>query len=225
MKVCVATLCSADCSQISAVTEPNKAAYCERHGYELLIKREGFTGDSDHGHHRFAFERFKFFIECLVDHDAVLGCGADVIITNPAITLESLMEGRKPFIIAKDAIGFQTDVMLMRKEPYVIALLSTIVECQEQYWGSPYLDQTAMAEIGPMFNRTVQVVPQRLINAYDYRTLTEWYRVHENYRLAKDCDGNDGQWHPGDFIFHCPGLSHDRKIEVLKAYLGVVNNL
>lgn len=222
MKICVATLCSPDCAALGAVTEPNKNDYCQRHGYDFLVRREGFIGDPKHGHHRFVFERFRFFRDCLQSYDAVLGCGADVAITNPAVKLEDLMEWRKPFIIAKDALGLQTDVMLMRNRPDVISLLSAVVAAENRYWNAPYLDQSALTDIAPLYADTIEVVPQRLINAYDYNTLTAWHSVHQNYWLAKDADGNDGQWQPGDFILHCPGLPMERKLQVLREH---VNNL
>ena len=223
MKFCVATLYSPDCSALAAVSNPNKRQYCSRHGYDLKLKTDGFDSRySRFGWHYLAFERFRFFRECLNEFGLVLGCGADVLITNPSLRLEDIMEGRKPFVIAKDAIGFQTDVILVRRHPRSLELLDALLDSAPAYINAPFVDQTAFADLYPRFADAVEAVPQRVLNSFDYGTLSAWHTVHPNYRLAVDADGNDGQWQPGDFIFHCPGLPMHSKVAVLKDHLKMI---
>lgn len=208
MNCCVATLCSPAHAPIGAITHPNKQAYCDRHGYHFKVKSDGFQS-------HIAFERFRFFLDCLRECDLVLGCGADVIITNPEITLESLAEGRRPFLICKDANGYQSDVILARNHPDAIAFLEKIVGCEAQYVGAPQVDQTALEDFCPTC-QAVQVMPQRFMNSFDYTVL---YHLGGRYAIARDADMNDGQWHPGDFILHTPGLFADQKMALLRKHL------
>lgn len=218
MNIAVATLSSPECFPLHDITAPEKRAYCERHGYKFEVKSGDFK-IVDHccGWHKYVFERWRWLAELLKGYDAVFFCGTDVLITNQTIRLEDLMEGRKPFIISQDAQMPNSDVMLVRNNPRAIELIELVAASHERHCNSAYLDQTAFQELMPTFEDVIEILPQRLMNAYDYGMMGFWYAVHDNYRLAIDKDGNDGQWKPGDFIFHCPGIPYDQRAAAIRS--------
>lgn len=217
MNIKVATLYSPDCADLAAITNPVKQAYCNRHGYYFATKTDGFKiVEPICGWHRYVFERWRWFAEVLSECDAVFCCGTDVLITNPSITLESIMDGRKPFLISQDAQMPNSDVMLIRRDSRCLHLMDGVANCHSSHHNAPYLDQTAFQELLPRYQDTVEVLPQRVMNSYDYNLMSCWHPIHENYRLAVDIEGNDGQWQPGDFIFHCPGIPYDQRMAAIK---------
>jgi hypothetical protein len=219
MKIALATLCSPELAELGKLTHPNKGFYCGLHGYEYLTKLGDFLTDSpESGFHHLIFERWRWFGEMLPKFDWLLCCGVDVLITNPNITIESIVEGRKPFLICKDANGFNSDVILVKSDSECLNLMADIADSRPQFSRAPELDQSAMRSIFPKYPRTIEVLPQRVMNAYDYSSLFRYYG-NPNYAKGIDADGNDGKWQPGDFIFHCPGLSQEEKIPLLKEKL------
>lgn len=225
MNIGLATICSPEVEAIGAVTNPNKVQYCKRHGYEFIVKTDGFVlNNPECGFHHLIFERWRWFAEILPKVDWLLCCGADVLITNMGIRIEDLVEGRNPFLICKDANGFNSDVVLVRNCWPCLDLLKDLAESRKEFSRTPELDQSAMRKILPRYANSVEVLPQRVMNAYDYTTLHEWYQrtCNVNYAKGLDADGNDGKWQPGDFIFHCPGISQSDKVRVLREKLKYV---
>jgi hypothetical protein len=61
----------------------------------------------------------------------------------------------------------------------------------------------------------LKIVPQRLINSYDY----DQYPGSIPHVFKKDIFGNDGQWQLGDFLIQWPGIPNDRRIPLAQQML------
>ena len=218
MKIRLATITSKDVRKLASITNPNKQAYCALYNYEYVTKADAFAfKQKECGWHALAFERFYFFSSVLATCDVLLACGADVLITNPNIKLESFTD-RKPFLITKDAIGFQTDVMILRNHPRVFQLLNKLFDARTTHCKAPYLDQTALEDFAAEYSDVIEILPQRAINSFDYANMVRWHGVNENYKLGRDVFGNDGQWKSDDFIFHAAGYTFREKRKLLRKY-------
>lgn len=226
MLVKVATLCSWDCRKLGKITNPNKQQYCDSYGYKYALKTTGIFKSIKRlnklGWHYPVFERWRYFLSVLETCDAVFCLGADVLITNHNIKLENILNKNKSFIICADAVGLQTDVMLIKNTLKTKKLIKELLEIQDKFSNYNFLDQTALESLVPKYSNIVSILPQRAMNSFDYTTLKSWYGTNPNYEKAIDINGSDGQWKMGDFILHTPGLPIDKKIEILKSYLPLV---
>lgn len=214
MRFCVATVCSNTYADICAVTTPNKNEYARRHGYDCIIKYESVP------YPQVFFRRLRWFLELLESkrYDWVFCCGGDVIFTNLTIPLTAIVGPDDHFIIAKDALTYQSDVFIVRASEKGTAFMRAWADSEPQFCKSEMYDQDAFAVLHPQFMDTIRVVPQRVLQGYDYDLYTN---LGGNYAKALDANGNDGQWKPGDFAFHVPAHM-DRKIAILKEKLNHV---
>jgi hypothetical protein len=223
MKVKLLTLCSDDCRELGDLTGRIKKEFAERHGYEFVEKKHDWKlSIPSLGHHHLVFERWLFLFEELQSSDVCLMTGADVLFTNHTITVESLMKDRKPFIIAKDALGFQSDVIIATKTDKTLELIKSVYNSYTTHRDAPFLDQSAFADHYKNFEQVIEVVPQRLINSFHYWTLKAWFSVHDNYAKGIDESGNDGQWRVGDFALHLPGISFAERISLVKSHIPLI---
>lgn len=223
MNIKVATLCSFVCRDIGKVTEPITREYCARHGYTFETKKHWFKQFSLRcgTHHFLAFERWRWFAEVLETCDMLFAIGSDVLITNHTTKLEDIAQERRSFICAKDAQGFNSDVLLVRNNPATLTLMRHVASLQSEFAKAPdnILDQGAFDSIAPNYTNEIHYVPQRLVNAYEYK---HYAHLGGRYAQALDAEGNDGQWQRGDFVLHVPGLPKQQKIQILKEHLPLI---
>lgn len=208
MTFTIVTFSSPEWSELAALTEGNKALYCARHRYDLLT----FHGPWKLG---VAWARIADVAALCRSHPAdwLFFMGADTLITNFNVKLESLIDDKAHVIIANDCNGWNMDVMLIRCSPEAAAYFDYVLSTREQFVFAAFMEQSAMIAAAPKFPGLFKEVPQRTFNSYDY---TLWGRA------AIDCRGNDGQWQPGDFVFHAPGLPYEKKLETIKRILPQV---
>ena len=79
-------------------------------------------------------------------------------------------------------------------------------------------DKTVSFDTIDMMGDRIKIVPQRQINSYDY----DQYPGSIPHVYKKDLLGNDGQWAPGDFLIHWPGIGLDRRIPLAEQMLTQV---
>lgn len=215
MKLAVVTNYSPEIYPLAKLTSPNKQDYCLTHGYDFHNRCNPMV-------HFYGFERTWYVLKLLKHHDYnwVLSVGCDTVFTNFQITIESLIDDTKGFIIASDSFMIQNDVFLAKSCPRTIEFLErcTSLEKVQKYTPHPIKDQQAMADLMPEYSDLIKVVPQRTLNAYEYGPYSPW----ERYRIPKDTLGTDGNWQPGDFLFHSPGLPMGQRLELLARHLMMV---
>jgi hypothetical protein len=72
-----------------------------------------------------------------------------------------------------------------------------------------WFEQQAVIDFYPKFQDLFKIIPQQWLNSYDYRM----YNV-----VGVDLLGQDGQWAPGDFVIHWPGLPNDARVKLAEHY-------
>jgi galactosyl transferase GMA12/MNN10 family len=194
----------------------NKIPYAQKHGYDYYALTEFKLPTK-----LISFERTEYVVKLLESgqYDWVYVCGTDTMITNFNIQLENLVDNDYDFVIAADCLGWNNDSFLARSTDLCINWLKKVGELTEEYSTSKWLDQDAMLNTVDMMEDRIKIVPQRVMNSYDYWQYPQDYEPHVK---KVDVLGNDGQWRPGDFLIHWPGLPLERRIELAKEKLDQV---
>ena len=194
--------------------EKNKKLYAQKWGYDTYTVTDGFANLGD-----IAWARTRKVVELLESgYDWVHAVGCDTMITNFNIRLEDLIDDDYDFVIAVDCYNINNDSFLARATPTTINWLRHVYSLREQYANSKWYDQSAMIDTIDMMGDRIKIVTQRTLNSYDY----DQYPGLEPHIYKKDLLGNDGNWAPGDFLIHWPGVPQDTRMVLAQNMLGQV---
>lgn len=237
----------------------NKAEYCQRHGYKLLVHTGIRSRYEDLHSHAwgFSWSRLEHMAELVAsgEYDWVWVVGCDTLITNMTTRLDSLTciadcpsvrkepmptcpdfpgttapnpvirwtptglhlrTGRKHLIATGErATAIQADSFMVRGSEEGYAYLMDILDKYEMYKHHPWVENQAMIDLIEKHASMTLLLPQHMLNAYDYSC---FYHIDNRYREGRDCYGNRGQWQPGDFLIHWPGVSLQKRMQLLKQY-------
>ncbi len=219
MKISLLTYHSPGISALAELTDAGKAAYCRRRGYDFHSV-EVNRGENE----ALGWKRLHLIQGMLAsgDCDWVYYSGADVLLTNHTVALEGIIDDKADFMYTTDALMLNNDSMLFRNSLSTRLFIETVCKMEAEFLNSQYREQGAMWKmITSEANWATKAVrlPQRSINAYNYANYTH---LGEPYTSAKDTDGNDGQWQPGDFAIHFPGMYLEQKISQVQDFLPKV---
>lgn len=192
-------------SGLAAITSPNKAAYCRRHGYDWLPRTSGFAPGRP-----VAWSKIPFIRDALADHDWVFWSDVDSLVMDPSVPLESLLQTQADLVITEDVNGINSGSFLLRRCEWSRAFLDALwshpdtSEFQKDYalWTDRLWENRAFWHLlrRREHHRHLLVLPQRQLNSYPGRPYPE--APGSGYR-------------PGDFILHLPGLSNTRRVRIL----------
>lgn len=193
----------------------NKKLYAEKYGYDAIA-----ITDFKYETHLIGFQRLELMAELLEsgEYNWLHWCGCDTMITNFNIKLEDLIDDDVSVILATDCHNINNDSFLIKKSPESIAWLKTLITLREKYSTHFWFDQQAMIDTIDMISSQLKIVPQRVINAYDYNQ----YPPEPPHIFKRDLFGNDGQWQPGDFLIQWPGLTLERRLQLAEQILPQV---
>jgi hypothetical protein len=214
-------------------TEYNKRKYCEKHGYDLLIKTKDFSCS------HLGFAKIQLILDLLKTnkYDWLYWCGTDTMITNYGIKLEDLIDDHYSFIISYDVWDFNSDSFLIRNTQQAIEYFEHIMSLYDIYvdsdgnatnFGSKLPDggnrawgeQGAMIDLYQQYDKYKEITKpmhQKFMNSYLYNVYpSPWHQK------GLDCKGNPGQWSHGDFLVHWPGISNDNRISLALKFLSQV---
>ena len=191
---------------LSEVTfDNNKVPYCELHDYELAAKTDGW-GDVIY------FDKIQYLIDILENNPEVKWVwwlDTDALITNFTKKIEDYVDDQYHIIISTDVNGINCGSFFVKNSPEGIEWLKMILDHKERYkikkWDNP--EQTPMIMTYIKYRDWIKLVPQKEINSYNYALL---YPTLSN----KDMLGVVGEWEPGDWILHWPGISNQQRIQI-----------
>lgn len=225
MNAAVMSLYTEEYNELAAITiEGNKKLYCEKHGYDLILRtnRDEFT------YQHTGFEKLLFVKQTLESgkYDWVYWCGTDTLITNFNIKLEDLVDNGYHFIVSVDIWDINADSFLCRNSPQAINFLESLLMLHDSYVdennngidtgrilpdGNPtcWAEQQAIIDLAPSYKNIVKLEPQKKLNSYLYNIYNSpWHQK------GLDCWGNNGTWAPGDFLLHLPGMPNSQRIKI-----------
>lgn len=124
--------------------------------------------------------------------------------------------GEKHLIIAGERVtAVQADSFLVKCSNEGSAYLRDILAHYGIYKRHPWVENQVMIDLREKHSAITHIVPQWKLNSYEYSL---FYHINPAYRDGTDCYGNRGQWMPGDFLIHWPGVTLKKRMELLKRY-------
>ena len=218
MPIALYTMHSAALAKMAAITVPNKTEYCYRHGYYYY--QTVFDGKA---HPWPGYDRLPYLIDLLRSgaHEWVFWLGTDCLITNFAVRLEDLTDRNVGMVIATDATEVQMDSFLVQAGCGGIELLDAIWNDRNLNFGKNYEQSNLQAKMSTeSFRSVVKILPQRAMNSFNYSIYPDSWGTR--FKTHVDCLGTNGDWQPGDFVFHVPGKGLDEKFSELKRIAPLV---
>lgn len=207
-RIAVISMWDENQAALAAITGPNKAAYCRRHGYAWLPQTAGFVAERP-----LAWSKIAFLRRLLPAYDWVMWSDADSLITNPALRLEPLVDQPADLLITCDHNGVNTGSFLLRNCAWSRRFLEELWELPAhpdytpayELWSDRMWDNRAflLHLARPESRRHCRFLPQRRLNSY-HPQLTE--------------AGPASRHRPGDFVLHLPGIDNATRLQVLSDY-------
>ena len=245
MKIAVATTSSPGYKELADITEPSKIAYCDRHGYSWqpnkplqnparLAARE-VTHDSPPDIHYDAggYVRYEHVERLLGQFDVVLQIGADALVMNQSIKIEDMLEqdgvaGVRPTLHVSSDCNFINDenmiwahreidgVDIVRQLAWEMTRQPGGAHHEHQQhpcgWNHPYGCQHALRDylfLHPEYAKVARFLPQRVLDA----------NLNNRYGFPPYVQG---QYQPGDFILHLPGMDWQTRCQLAREYAAKV---
>lgn len=207
-RLAVMSMWDAAQADLAAITAPNKAAYCQRHGYAWLPCTDGFDPSRP-----VAWSKLVFLRHHLPAYDWIMWSDADSLITNPAIRIESLIRSRADLLLTRDKVGFNSGSFLIRNCHWAWAFLDelwaypTQPSYSRQYdvWTDRLWENRALLQLLLVFHHRThcRVIAQRRINSY----------LADERRPDPRADHQ-----PHDFVLHLAGMEPGVRLRVLSDY-------
>lgn len=184
---------------LARVTMPSFQQYSLRHNYHFCGRT---TANPPHNVTR--IEILLRLMENSAQNQFIWLVGCDVLVTNHEIRVEDFTDDKHNLFICKDVNGLNCDSFILRNCRWSRSWLKLVILLQAQSKN----EQEAMQllEDIPTFSVKTKYLPHPSINSYLYR----------EYSYG-DVPHNKGNWIPGDFVLHLPGLSNDRRIEIFES--------
>jgi hypothetical protein len=236
------THCHMNYISLAQVTEPGKALYAARHGYEFRSYRNNEL-------HMVSWERVDHWIDALPGSGWLFHTGCDAAITNPAITLESLIDPSYDLIICCDGNGPNADSWLMRECRVTSLFLGSLKRLRLEWRDFGMAHEIAHEQDGmtlllsAMSDRRqfdaemggcrgfhpeqFQVLKlQEMLNRSPVRVKIVPQRVLNSYpvkyyRGQAHNEYAEWAWHVNDFLCHMPGQDLDVRVAAFKEILNV----
>jgi len=227
MKFAIFTSHTPDAYQeLADISIPNKAEYCKRWGYPLIVYK--YTPENvSLGYYNVGFEvllRIKQLLRSTIgvaEIDWVWQLGIDTMITNFTKPLDEYVDNKYDFIIASDFNFLNAHSYFVRNSAHGLAWVDHLLSLYPEYANTMGREQWAMiAEYKKYpWNEIVKEVPQKLINAYQYDLYDYRYpaaAAHSDHR------GDNGEWEPGSLLIHFPDTHLPQRVELAKKYEQLV---
>jgi galactosyl transferase GMA12/MNN10 family len=202
----IATMHDATYQALADITfNQNKVPYCDRWGYKLYAKTDGFS----EGKHIY-FDKMRHILEVMHDADLewIWWLDGDAMITNWTIPLETYCDPEYHFVISVDRYNLNNGSFFIRNSQQGRNYIEHILSLESQYLDHIWPDQQPMIDLIEQYQTITKIHSQRDFNSYDY----DFY--HRDHGNTHDWDlfGNNGNWQPGDFVMHYPGVTMQNKI-------------
>jgi hypothetical protein len=193
----------------------NKVPYCQRHNYlyENYLEKWSSMRECQN----IKIDILKKNLESLTSNDWLWWTGADLMVTNWTIKLEDIVDTNYHFIVASDFNGINADSFLIRGsdegKSYLAMIANTLINYEN--WEG---EQGIMKDTYEQYKNTVvKLVPQKLMNSYNYAV----YRGRYPEPLI-DKLGTVGDWSIGDFVIQWPATDLNFRLRAFDYYSNLI---
>lgn len=235
MKIAIASIYTENIQELANLTiNKNKYNYCKKHNYSLETKTKDF-GCKDIG-----FAKIYFLLDLLNTnkYDWIYWCGADTLITNFSIKLESFLDTEHEMIVSCDLWDWNVDCFFVKNTEKMKSFLRKIISQYDDYIdenGKPKTNNCFLAdgseiawaeqaslikeckgeffkkEIKEEYKDFIKEIPQKKVNSYLYHLYNSPY-----HQKGLDYNGEIGYWDQGDFMLHMPGMPNEIRVDISK---------
>lgn len=189
--------------------------YASRWGHDLVALTKVDPSFIVHGAHvdGLTWDRLREAVN-LIESECykwIYILGADTLITNMTIPLESIIDESFHFIIARDMTEWNADSILIKCSHKSLWFLNDVLLQFDRLKSHPIVEQQAMIERREFHKGMFKEVPQRVFNAY-------------NYTLFYGANGvnHPGHWHQGDFLIHWAGRTKQERLSEIQRVLPMI---
>lgn len=194
--------------QLADITWTNKVAYAAQYGYLAIAKTDNFSEVQMH------FDKFAHTLDTLKanpDIDWVWWLDNDAMITNFEKDVAELTDSAYHIVMTSDHASINTGSFLVRNTAQGRGWLEYLLSKKMDYKDdNKWFDQQAAIDTYVKFRDIIKVLDQRTMNSYDYA----FYGVPN-----LDMLGTNGQWYPGDFVIHWPGINNQLRVQLAQRFL------
>lgn len=240
MKILILSNWSSKIAEINDLTEPNKRAYAEMHGYEFDNVKISYN-DS----HIAMLENLQ---EALKNYDVVLTIGCDAIFVNQSIKVEDRIQSEwgkigtasgiedhlwidQRVILAKDLtccwpIQINNDIMIWPTGQHSTSLIDRLIRDADIWLKYPQLWQCHLWNLIQFeYKDSVRLVEPRQMNS-TFQPMTRHMTKNEDGSMSSRLTRIPGasSYALGDWIFHALDMPTGDKLEVLKWTLQYVGD-
>ena len=191
----------------------NKLEYARKHGYSAYAKTDNFSAEQVH------FDKFVHILDIMNQFpylEWIWWLDNDAMITNYDIRVEDLLDNAYHVIMPTDIAALNTGSFIVRNSVQGREWLEFLLSKKAEYKNDKkWFEQQAVIDFYPKFQELFKIIPQQWLNSYDYRM----YNIE-----GIDLLGQDGQWYPGDFVIHWPGLPNETRVKLAQQYQPLIQD-
>lgn len=216
--ICFVTLSTPNRASFAEQVESNQVAYAQRHGYDYFKSDKALCSERPE-----EWSKIIALSQAMeqTTTEWLLWIDDDIVITNPSISLGTLIEKYgvgKNIIIAHDAykdrgVPINNGIFLIRNCPWSKSFLDMVWQ-KGQDWGlltrgKSLLEQETMTRLRARdsdVQEKMVVIEQKEINSF----------LRCNYYN----DPEDSKWQPGDFAAHATGMSEEHRKKVISGLMN-----
>lgn len=190
---------------LADIVLPVAQRYCEKHGYDLC---DTYMADSMLDGKPVGYYKMKALRYLLKKYSLIWVLDCDALITNDEIDVSFFNSFGTDIFFTEDVHGINAGSFLIRCTDASKRFIDAVIDD----FDAPE-EQTIMKRHIKMVK--VCTLPHPSINSYLYSEyLHDWGNlVGEGIQMPTHEQGN---WAPGDFVLHLPGLGLERRCEVFK---------
>lgn len=211
--------------------DKNKKLYCEKYNYKAYLldtntatvdpnnnyiyDKLGYLDPETYGVSYIKVVGLQKIMHDNPDHEWLMWCDGDTLITNFNIKIESFLDDNYHFISGTAFNGICAGVFCIRNSDLGRKYINTMV-----YYKNHFMhEQDFMIKTYDMFKDIIKLASPKTFNSlcFSEGIHTDIYSFENKDNLILE-----GQWTPEDFLMHWPGASIEKKIELAKKYLEQV---
>jgi galactosyl transferase GMA12/MNN10 family len=188
---------------LADLTDAPKREYCERWGYQFHVLRDS------HYSPIMGFNKIHYMLDLLNTHldiDWLLFTECDATITNLTVSIDDKIDQGYHFIMPVDRLNLNAGNILVRNSAQGRGYLQMILNRESEYAEAEWAEQQVIIDSIEDYTDIVKIVPQKYMNSYVQAP-------YDYCDVTKDIFGLSGEWTPGDWIVHWPGLHKPVRIQ------------
>lgn len=200
-KIVCCTMFSAEYKELADISIPNLFAYCKKQGYDLRV----ITLDNN----KWEYIKHEVFKELFdLGYDVIWYKDIDSLVMDLKKPITDFIDDAHSFFITKDFNELNGGSVIIKNTDKGRRFNDSVLSKREEFENEQNYYNYPIAI--NWFADTILVLPHPSINSYDYSLYPE---CKEYWGLEEK-----GDWRPGNFVIHFPGLGINDRVEMLKEY-------